>query len=36
MKRRLKDYKERLKERKRHAEPTHVALKKIRKPPSKE
>lgn len=32
MKRRLRAHKEKLKERKRHAEPTHVAVKKIRKP----
>lgn len=32
MKRRLKDHKERIKERKRHAEPTHEAVQKIRKP----
>lgn len=36
MKRRLKDHKERLKERKRHAEPTHEAVQKIRKPDDEE
>jgi putative sigma-54 modulation protein len=36
MKRRLKDYKERLKERKRHAEPTHEAVQKISKPEEEE
>lgn len=36
MKRRLKDYKERLKERKRHAEPTHQAVQKISKPEEEE
>lgn len=36
MKRRLKDHKERLKERKRHADPTHAAVKKIRKPEDEE
>ncbi len=36
MKRRLKDHKERLKERKRHAEPTHEAVQKIVKPEEEE
>lgn len=36
MKRRLKDYKEKVKERKRHAEPTHLAVEKIRKPDEEE
>lgn len=36
MKRRLKDQKEKLKERKRHAEPTHEAVNKIRKPDDEE
>ena len=36
MKRRLKDYKERLKERKRHASPTHEALDQMRPPESGE
>lgn len=36
MKRRLKDHKEKLKERKRHAEPTHTAVQKISKPEDEE